>query len=381
VPFAVDTLPECLEQEPNDKPASPQQVALPVIVNGRIDRPGDWDVFRFQGRAGDQVVAEVLARRLNSPVDSVLKLTDAAGRQLAMNDDHEDKGAGLITHQADSLLRATLPAEGAYDLHLGDAQHNGGREYAYRLRISPPRPDFELRIAPSSVNIRGGATVPLWIYALRKDGFSGDIALAFSSAPAGLTLGGAWVPAGQDQVRITVTAPPSSRKEPLSLGMEGRATIGGREVVHPAVPAEDMMQAFAYRHLVPARELKLSVWQGTATPPAVAILGASPVKIPAGGMARCKVSPSLGMPLGKIQLQLNDPPDGITLRSEFQGAEGPSIVLQSDAAKVKPGVKGNLIIDVFAVTGQEAGKKKPQAARRLAPLGILPALPFEVVTR
>ena len=39
-------------------------------------------------------MAEVYARRLDSPLDSVLKLTDAAGKQLAFNDDHEDKGAG-----------------------------------------------------------------------------------------------------------------------------------------------------------------------------------------------------------------------------------------------------------------------------------------------
>ena len=52
LPFAVDTLPECLEQEPNNSIATAQPVTLPIIVNGRIDQPGDWDVFRFEGRAG-----------------------------------------------------------------------------------------------------------------------------------------------------------------------------------------------------------------------------------------------------------------------------------------------------------------------------------------
>ena len=93
VPFAVDTLPEMLEQEPNNQPQA-RSVTLPVIVNGRIDQPGDWDVFRFRGPRRRQIVAEVYARRLDSPLDSVLELTDAAGRQLAFNDDHEDKGSG-----------------------------------------------------------------------------------------------------------------------------------------------------------------------------------------------------------------------------------------------------------------------------------------------
>ena len=64
-------------RSPTTRPRSAQQVTLPIIVNGRIDPPGDWDVFRFQGRAGDQIVAEVQARRLDSPLDSVLRLTDA----------------------------------------------------------------------------------------------------------------------------------------------------------------------------------------------------------------------------------------------------------------------------------------------------------------
>ncbi|MFA7007004.1 MAG: PPC domain-containing protein, partial [Verrucomicrobiia bacterium] len=102
VPFAVDTLPECLEKEPNDDKAHAQHVAAPVIVNGRIDKAGDTDVFRIEGKEGDEFVAEVFARRLNSPLDSVFKLTDASGTELAFNDDHTDKGAGLTMHHADS---------------------------------------------------------------------------------------------------------------------------------------------------------------------------------------------------------------------------------------------------------------------------------------
>ena len=80
LPFVLDTLPECLEQEPNNDPARAQKVTLPIIVNGRVDRPDDWDVFEFTARAGDTIVAEVMARRLDSPLDSLLKLTDADGK-------------------------------------------------------------------------------------------------------------------------------------------------------------------------------------------------------------------------------------------------------------------------------------------------------------
>jgi hypothetical protein len=285
MPFAVDTLPECLEKEPNSQLKDAQKVTLPIVVNGRIDQAGDWDIFSFSAHAGDRIVAEVHARRLDSPLDSVLKLTDAEGRQLAFNDDYEDKGSGLNTHFADSLLSAAVPADGTYYLHLGDAQHKGGVEYAYRVRLSPPRPDFDLRIVPSAINAAAGGTARITVYALRKDGFSGDITLALKDAPKGYVLKGDRVPAGQDKVEVTLTVPPTPPAEPLSLIVEGRATVGGQQIVRQAVPAEDMMQAFAYRHLVAAKDLKVAVIKRGGAPASAKALGSQPVRVPAGGAA------------------------------------------------------------------------------------------------
>ena len=381
MPFAVDTLPEVLEQEPNDTPATAQPVTLPVIINGRIGKPGDADVFRFEGRAGDQVVAEVYARRLDSPLDSVLKLTDDAGNQLAFNDDHEDKGAGLETHYADSWLTAKLPASGTYYVHIADSQGQGGAEYGYRLRISAPRPDFALRVVPSSVNVRGGATVPITVYALRRDGFSGEIAVALKDAPTGFALSGAKVPAGQDEVRVTLSAPPRPTTEPLKLSLEGSALIEGKRVIHPAVPAEDMMQAFAYRHLVPAHEMDVAVFGRFMGRGGLTILGSTPVKIPAGGTAHVLVGTPGGAFGNRFQLELNEPPEGITLAKVSPADEGAELELRSDAAKTKCGLKGNLIVNILPgerfVAAQKA--KKQNAQQRRIVVGTLPAIPFEVV--
>ena len=380
VPFAVDPLPECLEQEPNDSIATAQRVTLPIIVNGRIDKPGDWDVFRFQGRAGDTIVAEVYARRLDSPLDSVLKLTDASGKQLAFNDDYEDKGAGLDTHYADSYIRTTLPADGAFYIHIGDAQLQGGPEFAYRLRLSSPRPDFALRVAPSSLSVRGGASVSLTVYALRRDGFTNEITLSLQDAPAGFKLNGAKVPANQDQVRLTLQAPAAPTEKPLALSLEGRAMIQGHTVVHRAVPSEDMMQAFAYRHLVPAQELEVTVSGRFMNRMSLKILSATPIRIPAGGTARVLVATPTSAFANRFQLELSQPPEGITLGKVSPVSDGAEIELRSDAAKAKPGLKGNLIVDILP--GQAlvaAAKNKKQGNQRRASVGTLPAIPFEIV--
>jgi hypothetical protein len=383
LPFAVDTLPEALEKEPNNTTKNAQRAALPLIVNGRIDQPGDWDVFSLEGRAGDEVVAEVLARRMDSPLDSVLRLTDAVGRQVAFNDDFQDKSAGLETHHADSFLQFKLPDSGTYYLFLGDAQQKGGPEYAYRLRISAPRPDFELRIAPSALNVTAGMTVPIAVYALRKDGFAGEISLSLRGAPRGFILGGGLIPAGQDMVRLTLTAPQPAPLQPVNVSLEGRAILQGAEVRRQAVPAENMMQAFAYRHLVPMQDLTVFVRRGGAFRAPIRIAGAAPLRIPAGGTAGFQALVALppNNVLEKIQYELSEPPEGITIGAVNILPDGAEIVLQCDAAKAKPGLKGNLIINISGERMPPAVATKAPATRQRVPLGTLPAVSFEIVDK
>ena len=267
IPFARDTLPECLDQESPDASERPQAVALPIIVNGRMDFPNDIDVFQINGRAGETIVAEVFARRLDSPIDSFLKLTDTSGKVIAFNDDHEDPGSGLNTHHADSYLRVTLPADGRYLVQLNDTAGNGGPAYAYRLRISAPLPDFALRVVPSSVAVRSKGSGNLLVHAIRKDGFTGPITISLRDPPRRITMRPTTLPADKDQVRVRIAATLASTEQPVDLVVQGSAKINGRTVTHDAVPAEDRMQAFLWRHLVPAQDLKMLVYNPSYTPP------------------------------------------------------------------------------------------------------------------
>ncbi len=379
--FQVGTLPEVLEREPNDRRDQAVSIKLPVILNGRIDRPGDWDVFRFEGRSGERIVSEVYARRLGSPLDSVLRLTDSSGRQLAFNDDNEDKGAGLETHHADSLIVANLPTDGTYYLYLGDTQQKGGPEYGYRLRVSAPVPDFGLRVVPSSISIRVGTTVPITVYALRRDGFTGEIALLLKGAPEGFTLSGARIPANRDQIRLTLTVPPEPFREPVSLHLEGHATIQGREVVRRGVPAEDMTQAFSYRHLVPAQELTVAATGRGMPRLPVRILSDMPVKVPAGGTARLRIAVPPAWLAAQVQLELSDPPEGISMQTLSTSRAGVEIELQGDATILKPGLEGNLIVSASGVNPAASSRAKTPAGQRRLPLGSLPAIPFLVTEK
>ena len=84
---------------------------------------------------------------------------------VAWNDDfvHEGlgvRGLGLQTHHADSYLTTKLPKSGTYRVRVTDVRRHGGDDHAYRLRISTPRPDVQLFVSPSSINVPFGPRGP-----------------------------------------------------------------------------------------------------------------------------------------------------------------------------------------------------------------------------
>jgi hypothetical protein len=140
------------------------------------------------------------------------------------------------------------------------------------------------------------------------------------------------------------------------------------------------MQAFYYHHLVPAKEWLAAV-TGVPRPNARAafrIETETAVKLPRGGAVPVRVVLNAPRMADTIRLELNQPPEGITIQEVETVRDGVAIVLRADAAKVKAGLKGNLIVDAFMERAANPGTT-PQAARRRVPLGTLPAIPFEIV--
>jgi hypothetical protein len=386
IAYAVDTLPECTETETNDTIESAQNIDMPKIINGRIDRPGDVDVFRLSGRAGDEVVAEVYGRRLNSPLDSLLRLTDASGKVLEWNDDYMLKDThlhtnmmGLLTHHADSYVMAKLPQNGTYYVHLADSQNHGGDAYSYRLRITAPQSDFSLRVTPSNISMLAGGIVPISVYALRKDGFDGEIEVVLKDTSTGFKINGGRIPAGRESVRMTLTAPANTPGRPVAVQLEGRVRIGGQMVSRPVFGADDVMQAFLYRHLVPAKEFIVLVQKAKWRAPSVEIIGGSPIRIPAGGSAEVRIKTRRGATLKEMKLELHKPPEGLTIDNVIAVADGLTFQLKAEKDAVQSGFADNLIIEAFREyrPKQKDGTLSNQKQRYS--MGVLPAVPIKVI--
>jgi hypothetical protein len=264
LPFGASDLAAVREAEPNNAFEQAQRITAPVVVDGRIDKAGDMDYFVFRAKKDDKLVMQVQARRLGSPMDSVLTLYDSKRNQVAENDDWNDPLEAILAHNADSRILYTFPAAGDYYLRLRDIQGKGGEEYAYRLVLDAPHPDFTLRIAPDNPRLGVGDTAAITVTAVRHDEFAGEIKLAVENLPSGYTASEALIAAGQNEGRLTITSPVGAAPGVLSPAITGMATIGKETVMRKAESAESMMQAFASTHVLPTRQLFLAVIPGTA---------------------------------------------------------------------------------------------------------------------
>ncbi len=357
-PFGVDMLPEIFEAEPNNLPFQAQTIEDSLVVNGRIEKPGDYDCFRFEGRKGETLSIEVFARRLDSPLDARLVLLDPEEHILAISDDEVDRGAGLVTHHADSLLHVELPESGTYIIRLDDLQGKGGHEYAYRLRIGKEHPDYSLRIVPSSLNIPLDGSAVITVHALRKAGFDGPIELTLEDAPDGIELNRAIIPAGAEKTQVTLFAKDREIDELMGLELEGTARIKTRNVRRRAVPAEDMMQAFLWRHLVSAQELLLRVTE----PLPISVK----LDLPKEGLIEARPGEEIQIRgdvlrqegyKGNLRLTLSNAPEWITLKSKNFGWRNSAIVLLV-SEEAPPGAFESLVLNAsFSVS-----KKKDDPA-------------------
>jgi hypothetical protein len=147
--FMIDDLPTDLDAGKNTAnvtPAAAQPLPVGVAVDGSCE-PLAARYFRLSGKKGERVSIEIVAQRLGSKLDPIVRLLDPAGRELAYCDDTPGLGS-------DCRLGYTFPADGECLIELRDANYDGGADYRYRLRVG----DFPLATNVFPLGARRGQT-------------------------------------------------------------------------------------------------------------------------------------------------------------------------------------------------------------------------------
>ncbi|MEM9659294.1 MAG: PPC domain-containing protein, partial [Planctomycetota bacterium] len=199
VPVRVVDLPGALESEPNDALAEATEFSAPSACTGVIQAAGDRDHFRFKATKSEVFDLRMFAREVRSPLDPVLRVLDAKGKQVIANDD--DRG------RPDSYVRFKAPADGEYVLRVEDHLRAGGPDYIYRIEATRPTPTVGVRIEEQQRYVSQTVVVPrgnraaIMVTATRRD-MGGPLAISLPELPEGVVA--TPVPLAADYNRVPV---------------------------------------------------------------------------------------------------------------------------------------------------------------------------------
>ncbi len=149
----VDDLPSVAQAAGNTTAEKAQELTLPVAVDGAVPSLG-FNYYRFKADAGQRIAIEAVARRLGSPLDPIVRLLNAKGRELAWSDDEP-------ALRGDARLHYTFKDAGEYLVEIRDIRYQGGGGHLYRLRIgdfpclSTPHPMAVQRGVAAKVSVAG----------------------------------------------------------------------------------------------------------------------------------------------------------------------------------------------------------------------------------
>jgi hypothetical protein len=222
----VTSFPTALEAEPNDaREQAGEAREVPIVFNGILSKTGDHDWFRFHAKKGQNLQVTVFARRLRSPLDSVIQIVNPKGSPVADNDD----AGGL-----DSSLNFKPDEDGDYAVLVRDQLKRGGPDFVYCLEVAPVEPSITVKIPEVARNDTQGRqyiAVPrgnrfATLISVRRANVAGDLAFHADHLPAGVKLLAENLPAKIDQFPLVFEAAADAPIDGRLLDLAASATNG-----------------------------------------------------------------------------------------------------------------------------------------------------------
>jgi hypothetical protein len=388
--ISLTRAPAILDNGNNETPETAQEVSLPCEILGHVEKPRDRDWYTFTAKKGDVCNIEILSDRLGAPTFMYFMLRDAK-TELKESDDNQDMLSRKFYARSEDpqTYRFTAPADGKYQLlvssRLADAVANP-RHY-YRVRIAPPQPDFHL-VALAAGDFRPGATTVLaggqqafTIFALRQDGFIGDIAVTAEGLPAGVTAAPQTVGGDLRESRLVLSADAKAAAWTGEIKIHGTAVINGKKVtrearsasiVWPVQPGQNIPTISRVDH-----SLMLAVRPGapfslTGTPDKPMLTqgdkGTLKVKL-------TRIAPDFKTPL-TVQALATELPKGLTINNNQPLSIAANATDGSLPINVPANVQPGTYTIVLRLQTQMPYNKDPMAKQKPNTVVVLPSAPI-----
>ncbi len=364
----VSPFPNVLEAEPNNDAATATSTdkPLPLAFNGVIGEKGDTDFFKFAAKKDQEFDVNVFARRLRSPLDSVLEIYDDKGNRIAQNDD---------SGGPDSYLRWKVPADGNFCVAVKDQLGRGGSTFTYRIEMVATKPEIAVWLPEMQQNTQDRQTISVAkgnryasLVKVKRDNFGGDVALTPSALPAGVVMTAGPILGNVDTIPVVFEAAPDAAVATRTFELIAKPTDGKpleSRIAHPIDIVENGNNAPYYRIVAD----KLAVAVAEEAPFKINLVQPK-VPIAQSGSMNLKVTAERKADFkGKINLALLYAPPGIGTAGSAEIKENENEGLVAISANGDAQTKK---WKITVVGSADLGKGPVWVSTQLAELEIIP---------
>lgn len=221
---------EVVDQRSDTDLAKPiQELSGPGAVTGVLSQRYGTGRYRASVSKGDVWAIDVLAEAIGSPLDVSLTILNGAGVALKRVDD--------VVGTTDARVEFKLPADGAYELVVGDTSGTSGQLTSiYRLAVRKATPGFRLS-TPELLAVPINGSAVLAVKAERFGGFAGPIAISMDGLPAGVSIPeGAAIPEKKKDLKLKISAVEDVGTVARMVALTGSALIAEKPVTHSPEP-------------------------------------------------------------------------------------------------------------------------------------------------
>ena len=244
-----------IENGANATPNDAQKINPPGEVSGRF-YPGKKSWFSFDVKTGNDYVVEVVSNRLYSPTDPILSvdkvITDNEGKEtitsLGKADDQALNigGRRYPTNHRDPSLKFKADSDFVARVSIKD---NFSTNLPFRLIVRNSKPDYELfvsvpipdgdnnkgkKIIKGGLAVRSGQVGRLEIFALRKDGYDGQIDVSIKGLPDFFEVRPASISKGQNSCTLSFYNKKHSSEWVGNVEVMGNSEINGEKITKNA---------------------------------------------------------------------------------------------------------------------------------------------------